>query len=272
MQCVTRRNFGTARIDTHTCMYMQSEVTTFDLHFPHSCLSIIHSWDTIFNHLQKHTGAFLTPILEEGPGTSQAQVKFLFRINSERLSEQTQCLWITNSVPVEEAVARRYSQMCTQPWRREYLGLNKEVVAVSPACLENFICLPAGKELFQSGAAKGMRNNMYNTWGQKNMVNIRAAEQVLLPWPRQLLLTPGPAHVLSTILPATGSAAPNDAGFVPYQVVSTLGGAEPLLEALLCAVVLPSSSAGLQYHTGQHSCSVKHWAEKGLAQGRNVLI
>lgn len=36
--------------------------------------------------------AFLASILEEGPGTSQAQGESLFRINSERLSERTQCL------------------------------------------------------------------------------------------------------------------------------------------------------------------------------------
>lgn len=122
----------------------------------HVCPSYISM--TLFLTMYKNTlGAFLASILEEGPGTSQAQGKFLFRINSERLSEQTQCLWINNTVSAEEAVARSYSQMRTQPQRRESLGMNKKVLFASPAWLKHFIWLPAGKELFQSGAAKGMR-------------------------------------------------------------------------------------------------------------------
>lgn len=39
--------------------------------------------------------------------------------------------------------------------------MNKKVLVASPAWLKHFIWLPAGKELFQSGPAKGMRSNMY---------------------------------------------------------------------------------------------------------------
>lgn len=56
-------------------------------------------------------------------------------------------------------MARSYSQIFTYPQRRGCLGANKEVVATSPAWLGHLTCPLVGKELFQPGAANGMRSN-----------------------------------------------------------------------------------------------------------------